>query len=72
MAKIVRKIRSMDLELWKGEEQYGKRWIVEIFFSALRRVIDKVINAKRLKYQIQEAIMKIYSYLLLRKNTVVN
>ncbi len=50
----------------------GKRWRVEILFSVLKIVIDKVINAKRLKYHVQEAVMKIYRYFLLRRNTVVN
>ena len=45
---------------------------VEIFFSALKRTVGEVIMANKLVYQIQEAIMKIYAYFLIRKNTVVN
>ncbi|MEM3193051.1 MAG: hypothetical protein QW292_13405, partial [Candidatus Parvarchaeota archaeon] len=44
---------------WMRERQYGKRWRVEIFFSALKRVMGEIIMAKKLKYQIQEAVMKI-------------
>jgi len=51
---------------------YPKRWRVEIFFSALKRVIGETIMARKLRYQIHEAVMKIYCYFLLRKNTVVN
>ncbi|MEM4090204.1 MAG: hypothetical protein QXQ46_05570 [Thermoplasmatales archaeon] len=32
---------------------------MEIFFSALKRVMGEIIMAKKLKYQIQEAVMKI-------------
>ncbi len=60
----------MGLDSWKSSVQYGKRWRVEIFFSALKRTVGEVIRGKK-KYQVQEAIMKIYCYFLLRKNTVV-
>ena len=71
-AKVVRTIRKIGLESWKEMVQYGKRWRVEIFFSALKRVVGEVIRAKKLRYQIQEAVMKVYCYFLLRKNTVVS
>jgi len=51
---------------------YKKRWRVEIFFSALKRVVVETIMARKLRYQIHEAVMKIYCYFLLRKNTVVS
>ncbi|MEM4090026.1 MAG: hypothetical protein QXQ46_04640 [Thermoplasmatales archaeon] len=54
------------------ERQYGKRLRVEIFFSALKRVMGEIIMAKKPKYQIQEAVMKIYTYFLMRKNTLVS
>ncbi|MEM3191312.1 MAG: hypothetical protein QW478_08005 [Candidatus Micrarchaeaceae archaeon] len=41
------------------ERQYGKRWGVEIFFPALKRAMGEIIMAKKPKYQIQEAVMKI-------------
>ena len=69
---MVRRIKKIGLDAWKKEMNYGKRWRVEIFFSALKRTVGEVIMAKKLKYQIHEAVMKIYCYFLLRKNTVVN
>ena len=69
---MVRRIMEIGLEEWKREVDYGKRWRVEIFFSALKRTVGEVITANKLLYQIQEAIMKIYAYFLMRKNTVVN
>ena len=70
--RVVRRIRKIGLDAWKKEVQYGKRWRVEIFFSALKRTVGEVIMANKLLYQVQEAIMKIYAYFLMRKNTVVN
>ncbi|MEM3907086.1 MAG: hypothetical protein QXZ17_09545 [Nitrososphaerota archaeon] len=41
------------------ERKYGKRLRVEIFFSALKRVMGEIIMTKKLKYQIMEYWMKI-------------
>jgi len=71
-AKVVREIHKMGLENWKESVEYGVRWRVEIFFSALKRVMGEVIKAKKTMYQFQEAAMKIFCYFLLRKNTVVS
>ena len=65
-------MRKIGLDAWKKEVQYGKRWRVEIFFSALKTTVGEVIMANKLLYQVQKAIMKIYAYFLMRKNTVVN
>lgn len=70
--RVVRRIKNIGYEAWKREVNYGKRWRVEIFFSALKRTVGEVIMANKLVYQIQEAIMKIYAYFLMRKNTVVD
>ena len=70
--RMVRRIMEIGLEEWKREVDYGKRWRVEIFLSALKRIVGEVITANKLLYQIQDAIMKIYAYFLMRKNTVVN
>ena len=70
-AKTVRRIRRAGLDEWKKEVDYGKRWKVEIFFSALKRVVGETIKTRKMRYQIHEAVMKVYCYLLMRKNTVV-
>jgi IS5 family transposase len=70
--RVVRLIKKIGLEEWKREVNYGKRWRVEIFFSALKRTVGEIIMANKLRYQVQEAVMKIYAYFLMRKNTVVN
>jgi hypothetical protein len=71
-AKIVRRIRNIGRDEWKKEVNYSEGWRVEIFFSALKGVVGETIMARKMRYQIQEAIMKIYAYFLLRKSTVVN
>ncbi len=68
----MRDIRDNGVDSWKKSKEYCKRWIIEIFFSALKRVMGEVIRAKKLIYQIQEAVMKVYCYFILRKNTVVS
>ncbi|MCL4412292.1 MAG: transposase [Candidatus Thermoplasmatota archaeon] len=70
--RVVRRIKKIGLDEWKKEVQYDKRWRVEIFFSALKGTVGEVIMANKPVYQIQEAVMKIYAYFLMRKNTVVN
>ncbi len=71
-AKVVREINKMGVENWKESVEYCKRRRGEIFFSALKRVMGEVIRAKKTIYQFQEAVMKIFCYFLLRKNTVVS
>ena len=51
----MRRIEKIGLDAWKKEVDYGKRWRVEIFFSALKRTVGEVIMAKKLMYQIQES-----------------
>jgi len=45
---------------------YGKRRIVEIFLSTLKRVAEEIIRGRKFAYQIQDAVIKIYSYFILR------
>jgi hypothetical protein len=50
---------------------YGKRWLIEIFFSGLKRVVGEIIRAKKDEYKIQEVIFKKYSYFVMRNYTEV-
>ena len=43
---------------------YGKRWLIEIFFSELKRVVGEIIRAKKDEYKFQE-VFKIYSYFIM-------
>ena len=65
-AKIVRFIKKNSMEQWKENNNYGKRWIVEIYFSGLKRVMTEVIKAKKIEYIIQELILKVVNYNIMR------
>jgi len=48
-----------------------KRWLIEIFFAGLKRVVGEIIRAKKDGYKIQKAVLKIYCYFLMRNYTEV-
>ncbi|AGO61916.1 IS5 family transposase [Ferroplasma acidarmanus] len=68
-AKIVRYIKKNSMEQWKENNSYGKRWIVEIYFSGLKRVMSEVIKAKKIEYIIQELALKVVNYNIMRGMT---
>ena len=56
-ARIAREIRRTSESEWKNNNNYGKRWIVEIYFSGLKRVMGEIIKARRLECIAQEISM---------------
>ena len=68
-AKIVRYIKKNSMEQWKGNNSYGKRWLVEIYFSGLKRVMSEVIKAKKIEYIVQELALKVVNYNIMRGMT---
>ena len=68
-AKIVRFIKRNSMEQWKENNSYGKRWLVEIYFSGLKRVMSEVIKAKKIEYIIQELALKVVNYNIMREMT---
>ena len=68
-AKIVRRIRKTSENEWKQSVDYGKRWSVEIYFSALKRTMGEVIKAVRPDYIAQEIALKVQYYNILREMT---
>ena len=68
-AKIVRFIKKNSMEQWKENNNYGKRWIVEIYFSGLKRVMTEIIKAKKIEYIIQELALKVVYYNIMRGMT---
>jgi hypothetical protein len=68
---LVREIKKIEEEDWKRTVNYGKRWLIEIFFAGLKRVVGEIIRAKKDGYEIQEAVFKIYCYFLMRNYTEV-
>ena len=67
--KIVRFIKKNSMEQWKENNSYGKRWLVEIYFSGLKRVMSEVIKAKKIEYIIQELALKVVNYNIMRGMT---
>ncbi len=65
-ARLILKIRE---EEWKRIHDYGRRWIVEIYFSGLKRVMGEVIKAGKLECVIQEIGLKVLYYNYLRSDT---
>jgi hypothetical protein len=65
-AKIVRFIKRNYMERWKEKNNYGKRWIVEIYFLGLKRIMLEIIKAKKIEYIIQELALKVVNYNVMR------
>ena len=62
-------IRKVGEEEWKRIHDYCRRWIVEIYFSGLKRVMGEVIKARKLECVIQEIELKVLYYNYLRNDT---
>jgi len=57
------------LSHYLGGQNNGKRWIVEIYFPGLKRVMGEIVKARRPEYRAQEIATKVYYYNVLRQNT---
>ena len=69
-ARIAREIRRTSESEWKNNNNnYGRRWIVEIYFSGLKRVMGEIIKARRPEYIAQEIAMKVHYYNIMRSMT---
>jgi len=70
-AGTTREIRRIYENEWKGNIDYGKRWIVDIYFLGLKRVMGKIEKARRPEYIAQEIAMKVqvYYYNIMRSMT---
>lgn len=47
---------------WKAAKDYGKRWLVEITFSAFKRVLGETLRGRRFLSQKAEASLKVMLY----------
>ena len=66
--RTAREVRKIGEEEWKRIHNYGRRWIVEIYFSGLKRVMGEVIKARKLECVIQEIGLKVLYYNYLRSD----
>jgi len=53
---------TLDPDRWKKRKGYGERWIVEILFSAFKRIYGEHVRAKKFKNMIKEMEMKVFFY----------
>jgi hypothetical protein len=55
-------ISRLGLKRWKQLKDVGRRWIAEIVFSSLKRVLGEEILSKKFKAQKVEAGLKVILY----------
>jgi hypothetical protein len=55
-------IRELGYERWKQLKDAGRRWIAEIAFSSLKRVLGEDLLSKKFKAQKVEAGLKVMLY----------
>ena len=67
--RTAREIRKIGEEEWKRIHDYGRRWIVKIYFSGLKRVMGEVIKERRTDYMIKEVDLKAAYYIMIRENS---
>jgi hypothetical protein len=47
---------------WKRRVGYGRRWLVEIVFSSLKRMFGGSVNAVKMENTVQEIAIRINTY----------
>ena len=52
-------------EEWKGRVRYGRRWIVEIVFSAFKRMFGESVMATSWENMVHEIMLKVATYNLI-------
>jgi Transposase DDE domain len=55
-------IRKLGYERWKQLKDTGRRWIAEIVFSSLKRVLGENLLSRKFKAQKVEAGLKVMLY----------
>ena len=68
-ARMVRRVKKIGEEAWKRENDYGKRWLVEIYFAGIKRVMGEIVKANKPDNIVQEIAMKVVYYNELRRMT---
>ena len=53
---------ALGYEGWKSVKDYGKRWLVEVTFSAFKRVLGETLRSRRFLSQKAEASLKVMLY----------
>ena len=61
-ARMVREVRRLGYEGWRDKYKYGYRWMVETFFSGVKRVFGETCKAKTIEGIFKEVEMKFIFY----------
>ncbi len=54
--------KAASMEAWKAASRYGRRWTVEIVFSAVKRLFGSGVRALKWKNIVQEVGLKVALY----------
>ena len=54
--------RVQNQQDWKRRVGYGRRWLVEIVFSSLKRMFGSSVNAVKMENIVQEIAIRINTY----------
>jgi len=57
-ARTVREIEKIGIDKWKKQKKYGKRWLVEIWYSVFKRRFGEYCQARKPENIIQELLFK--------------
>ena len=63
--KILNDEKKRLREEWKKKAGYGKRWLVEIVFSAFKRMFGEQLYSLKWKNMVQEVRIKVAAYNML-------
>ena len=55
-------LHRLGREGWRRAKEYGRRWLVEIFFSAFKRVMGDSVSSRRFLAQKAELSLKVLLY----------
>lgn len=65
--KCVRELMDIGEDAWKEKYDYGKRWLVESYFSAVKRSYGESVKSRRSDMMIKEAMIKFLFYATVRQ-----
>ena len=54
--------KAASMEAWKAASRYGRRWTIEIIFSAVKRLFGSDVRALKWKNIVQEVSLKVALY----------
>ena len=65
--KCVRELMDLGEDAWKEKYGYGKRWLVESYFSAVKRSYGEAVKSRRSDMLVKEAMIKFLLYATVRQ-----